>query len=274
MRVLVVGSITRDAIIDMRTGPEVVVRKPGGTSFYATSAYARLGASVSVVSRVAARDEAWVRRGLPAGVDLHVQSSPATTSFENRYDGEERKQRVGPIAPPIDVDDALVRTADWVHLGPLHPADLSPDWYRVVAVPLGLDVQGIVRHVDGDRVVPRAVPDLADRLRTIHWLKAGIDEWQVVLDALDASEAKVVARLGGTEVLRTEGRRGGVVLAADRQPTTWPPSPLVEHRDPTGAGDVFFAAYLFQRAGRGASAGDAALAAARFVSEFLLERSP
>ena len=270
---LVVGSITRDTIIDTRA-VDSVVRKPGGTSFYATSAYARLGASVSVLSRLAADDEAWVRSRLPEGVDLHVQPSAATTSFENRYDGDDRTQRVGPLAPPIDVDADLVRNADWIHLGPLHPADLASGWYRGTTAPLALDVQGIVRHVEGERVVPRAIPDLADRLRSLRWLKAGLDEWQVVLDALRCTEPEAVDRLNGAEILRTEGRRGGAVLAARCPLSTWLPSPLVEHRDPTGAGDVYFAAYLFHRAGRALPMSDAALAAARFVSEFLLGRSP
>jgi sugar/nucleoside kinase (ribokinase family) len=48
----------------------------------------------------------------------------------------------------------------------------------------------------------------------------------------------------------------------------------VTRADPTGAGDVFFAAYLAHRAGRAIDMPDAARAAAQFVSEFLLGRSP
>ncbi len=274
MRVLVVGSITRDTIIDARVDPETIVRKPGGTSFYASSAYARLGSTVSVLSRLAAADDAWVRKELPDGVTVHFQPSPVTTSFENRYEGDDRAQRVDALAAPIEVDEELVRSVDWIHLGPLHPADLAPDWYRIASVPLALDVQGVVRHVDHGRVVPRAVSDLADRLRRIRWLKAGLDEWRLVLDAWCCSEREAVERLRGVEVLRTEGRDGGELLSAERAPSRWVPSPLVTRADPTGAGDVFFAAYLAHREGRAFDMPDAARAAAQFVSEFLLGRSP
>jgi sugar/nucleoside kinase (ribokinase family) len=274
MKVLVVGSITRDTIVDARADPESIVLKPGGTSFYASCAYARLGATVSVLSRIAAADDAWIRKELPDGMDARFQPSPVTTSFENRYEGEDRAQRVGALAPPIEVDDDLVRFVDWIHLGPLHPTDLAPDWYRIASVPLALDVQGVVRHVDHGRIVPRAVPDLADRLRGLRWLKAGHDEWRLVLDAWRCTEREAVARLRGVEVLRTEGRHGGALLCAERTSSRWAPSPLVTRVDPTGAGDVFFAAYLAHRAGLALDSPDAARAAARFVSEFLLGRSP
>ena len=277
MKVLVAGSITRDTLVhegpgERGDGLDHARLAPGGTAFYATNAYTQLGADVRVVTRVAAADDAWVRARFPRHVELHVQPSGVTTSFENHYRGDARSQRVTAVAPPIAFSSHLLDGIDWVHLGPLHPADLDRGWFELTGRPLALDVQGMVRRIAGERVVAEAAPDLARLLRRLHWLKAGLDEWQVVLEALGTDEAGFAARHPDIEVLCTEGRKGGAVLRADTATLSWTPMPVVDRHDPTGAGDVFFAAYLQHRVGRGAPAHGAAPAAAAWVSRFLMER--
>jgi sugar/nucleoside kinase (ribokinase family) len=273
MKVVVVGSLTRDTIVQELAAGERTAEKLGGTAYYASNAYARLGASVRIVSRLASADEVWARGQLPAEIDLRASPSPVTTRFENRYRDDQRTQLAGPLAAPIDYFPELVADADWIHLGPLHPQDLHLDWYHASLAPRGLDVQGLVRQVQHGRVIPRAATALASCLSALRWLKAGLDEWRLVLAALDCTETECIARLRDTEVVRTEGRNGGAVLAANARGFSWRPAPVVDGVDPTGAGDVFFAAYLYHRAGRGVPAQDASEAAARWVSDFLLGRT-
>ena len=100
----------------------------GGTATYAALTYARLGAAVRVVTRVAPEDGAILDPLRLAGVDVRATPSARTTRFVNAIDGDGRQQRLLAIAAPIDgesVTDAC-RGAALVHLGPLHPADLSP----------------------------------------------------------------------------------------------------------------------------------------------------
>src|SRR5262245_43780305 len=221
MKVVIVGSLTRDTIVQQLADGERITERLGGTACYASNAYARLGASVRVVSRLAAADEGWARRQLPPEVDLRILPSPVTTCFENRYRGEQRTQVAGPLAAPIDYAAELVADADWIHLGPLHPRDLHRDWYHAPTTPRGLDVQGLVREVQDRRVIPRVATELASCVSALQWLKAGLDEWQLVLDAFGCTEAECVSRLRDTEVLRTEGRDEiGRASCSDREAVT------------------------------------------------------
>ena len=153
MRVLVVGSITRDTnVFD-----GVADHAWGGTALYAARTYAQFGVAVRLVSRLASDDQPLIAALLP-GVELLAQSSPVTTTFENRYGADEsRAQRVTAIAQPIDYRAEYFDGVDWLHLGPLHPDDLHDSWLhdrtgvRATADPartelLGFPVTGTIRE--------------------------------------------------------------------------------------------------------------------------------
>lgn len=209
-----------------------------------------------------------VEAALPGGVDCRLLASPDTTTFENTYreDGT-RVQRAPRLATPLPFVADAVEGVDWVHLGPLHPDDVDPAWYRVASVPLALDLQGLTRRIVDGSVEPGVDHRLADWSSRFTWLKGSIREWKLIEDALGASASALGAV---AERLVTRGIDGGNLLAADRT-EVWKAAPPVAHRDPTGAGDVYFAAYLFERH-IGTPAATAAARAARFTSEFLLAR--
>ena len=66
-----------------------------------------------------------------------------------------------------------------------------------------------------------------------------------------------------SEWIVTDGSRGGWVVDATGQRTDFAAHPITSVADPTGAGDVFFAAYLVSRLHRGESCAEAA----RFAAE-------
>jgi sugar/nucleoside kinase (ribokinase family) len=268
MRALVVGSITRDTnIFD-----GVAQHTFGGTALYAARTYLRFGIDVTLVTRLAAADEPLIAAELP-GVRLVAQRSPVTTTFENSYGAnDERTQRVPAVAAAIDYDASYFDDIDWLHLGPLHPLDLEERWLSEhCGKPSGLDLQGFARRIDGERVVPDIDARVVELLPRLTWLKASRIEWQTLQAFLHISPLERPAR-NAIETLVTDGADGGILLRSGQRDVHWSAAPPVEGCDPTGAGDVFFAAYLYQRTAKLADAGSAATGAARITSKFLLQR--
>ncbi|NJN50446.1 MAG: hypothetical protein HC809_00260 [Gammaproteobacteria bacterium] len=144
MRVLIAGSITRDTNFfddDARSAQ-------GGTVLYAARTYRLLG----VDCRVATSAAEPIADAFPSDVELHVTPSPVTTTFENYYRTDQsRSQRAPHLAPPLPFAASLLEGVTWVHLGPLHPHDLAPEWYQIAHIPCALDVQGLCRSVDQRR---------------------------------------------------------------------------------------------------------------------------
>jgi len=266
-RVLVVGSITRDTnVFD-----GVATHTYGGTTLYAARTYAQFGVAVRVVTRLAPDDCAAIAAELP-GAEVIAQPSDVTTTFENSYGRDDsRTQRVRDVAAPIEHRVEYLDDIDWLHLGPLHPLDLDHRWIEVEwRVPTGLDLQGFVRQIVGGRVESSIDARVVELLPRLEWLKASRNEWHALLAhmGLDRSSRPDT---GAIESLVTDGVAGGSLLRTGERDEHWSAAPPVEDCDPTGAGDVFFAAYLRHRA-VGASASAAARDAARVTSSFLLKR--
>jgi pfkB family carbohydrate kinase len=268
MRVLVVGSITRDTNIFAGAAHHAF----GGTALFAARTYAGFGVDVRLVTSLTAGDAALIAAELP-GVELIAQPASATTAFENSYGaGDVRTQRVPAIAEPIELAQEYLTGIDWLHLGPLHPQDLHSDWLQLRSpVPMALDLQGYARQVQGDRIVAQLDGRITDFLPRIEWLKASRVEWRTLQAHLRIGPLERPAH-GAVETLVTDGADGGVVLRSGQRDVRWSAAPPVSDCDPTGAGDVFLAAYLYQRAGNRASAHRSAAEAARFTSELLLQR--
>ena len=246
----------------------VTRRALGGTVLHAARTYADLGADCRVLTSAAARDLRPIQEAFPESVEQMVLKSDATTAFENTYAPDQRRaQRAPALAGTLAFSRDAIADVDFVHLGPLHPGDLDDAWYHCDAVPLALDLQGLTRTLRGREVCPAADRRLADILPRCAWLKGSLREWQLLeADGLGAIDTLAPR----SERLITRGIEGGTVLTPDDR-DAWDAAPPIEHCDPTGAGDVFFASYLHERA-LGASAGVAARAAARYTSAFLDER--
>jgi 1D-myo-inositol 3-kinase len=230
--VLVCGHVTLD-----RTAAGLV---PGGSVYYASRAALGLGARVRALTSAAARYPS----DALAGVEALVLPSQVTTLFENVHgrDGA-RVQRVEGAAPPLDLSrlPAAWRTPDVLHLAPVlaeTPAGPPPELRARIA---GLGVQGLVRRAgpDGRVEQPRWDPPRASL--------AGLDVAFVGEDDL-RGQGELVARLAAAVpvVVLTHGARGCEVLSGGR---TWRVGVFPAREvDPTGAGDVFAAAFLVGRA--------------------------
>lgn len=243
MIVLVCGHVTLD-----RLDGAIV---PGGPAYYAGRALAGLGAAPRVFT---AAGPDFPREAL-RGIEAEIAPAPATTAFVNAYgrDGA-RTQRVLSALPPLDPArlPAAWRPAGVLLLAPvLGEIDVHAFAEATDAPFVGLCVQGLVREVGQDgAVLHRPLELAADALARVDAAVVGEDEVRgdAGLVSRLAAAVPVVAfthGAGGCEVIvRGRTRRVGVHPAREV--------------DPTGAGDVFAAAFFLSLA-----SGEEALDAAR-----------
>jgi sugar/nucleoside kinase (ribokinase family) len=231
---LVIGHVTRDITT---AGPRI-----GGTAAYASLTANALGQRVGVVTSTAPDLDL-----SPLGaLELAVSPSPATTTFENRYTASGRSQILHERAGPLDEEDvpkAWLRPSI-VHLAPV--ADELP-MSLTACFPdsmVGASTQGWLRGWDADGRVDkvgwrRLLPLLSETdvvVCSTEDLKGGLD---------DAEAMAPHCRL----LVVTDGPNGAYVYwqeASRHFPTT-----AAQEIDPTGAGDVFAAAFLTRYAQTG-----------------------
>ncbi len=244
---LVVGHVCVDA---MAEGPRL-----GGAVAYAGLTAQRLGWRVGIVT--SAPPTLDLAASLP-GIALSCRPAPAATGFRNVYASGVRRQTLLARAAPLTLADVPLawRAARVVHLAPVaQEVDLA--LAAALAAPgrlLAATPQGWLRRWDeAGAVVAAPCGDLPA------WLRG--------LGALALSEEDLAAEPGGAArlaaagplVALTRGEQGVRVL---RGAETWDlPACPARPRDPTGAGDVFAAAWFGRLA-----MGDNAVAAARYAA--------
>jgi len=237
---LVLGAITRD----LQAGSE---SSPGGVVHYAGRAFAALRARTRVVTRVREADAAELLAPLvAAGVEICALPSASTTTYANDYSGSEDRHDLLATSDPIGPDDlpASWRSADAIHLGPLHRDDIRAETLATLSGFTGIDLQGLVRLAGEHGTRLAANPELKDHLAHVNVAKASEEELAVLLE--DRSLEAFRSAHGLDELLVTRGERGALVVT--RSGVTEIATPRVPRRFPVGAGDVFLAAYLYARA--------------------------
>jgi sugar/nucleoside kinase (ribokinase family) len=230
-RLLVVGHVTWD----LREGREEL----GGTVSYAALAARKLGWRAGILT--SAGPELEPERDLP-GIDVFAARSAATTRFRNLYgDDGTRRQVLVSRGDPIDLTvlPEAWRAPEALLLGPV-AGELGPGTaLSFQADVVGVAAQGFLREFDGDGTVsPRDWRTPARDLEGAH---------VVFLSEHDLPDAErraqellatvpVVALTRGWRGLRLFTREGVQEVAS---------LPRAE-KDPTGAGDVFAAAFLLR----------------------------
>lgn len=226
---LAVGHVTKDLL----PGGGYTI---GGTVTYAALTACGLGLSAATFT------SASVDLDLPSllpGVAVRVVPSSVTTTFENIYQGQRRQQFLHCTAARLSASDLPLawREASTVLLGPL-VGELGLDWLQAFPSALvGVTPQGWMRQWDADGKVSKKPWQDAERiLSSVDVLV--FSEQDVGRDEVVIQRYLEMAQIG----VVTRGRRGATVFWAG----SWRHFPAfrAQEVDPTGAGDVFAAAFL------------------------------
>ena len=228
-RLLAVGHVSRDR----RPGGDVL----GGSVSYGSLAARRLGWDAAVLTSAGPDFEP--ARELP-GIHCFVRLSSATTRFVNDYDADgTRHQSVTALADEVDLEALPVawRDPDALLLGPLAGELGGPFATALEAGTVGAIAQGYVRAIDAEGGVSAREWARPERdLLGVHVLFLSEHD-------LPEAEARARALLAHVPMIAlTRGWRGVTLLT--RQGTHEVPSLPRPEVDPTGAGDVFAAAFL------------------------------
>ncbi len=249
--VCVVGHVTKDVVV--REG-QSTRHQPGGVAYYAAVAYRSLGLTTAVVTRLAETDKSSLLEDLRAvGAATICHSGSTTTTFRNVYSADSldtRDQVVPSIAAPFQPSDLADMRAELLHLGPLTTRDMDAVFLKTAyerADKVALDVQGLIRTVEGERVVLEDWDEKASGLAHVYYLKVDEHEANVLTGEHDPERAaRRLADLGPREVIVTLGSRGSLLLV-DGDTHTIPAFSPRRLADATGCGDTYFAGYLSER---------------------------
>lgn len=238
---LVIGHTVQD-IAAPSDRDEAAPWRLGGTAAYAALLASRLGLRTAVLTAAAADPP--LQERLP-GVEISRVPSRVSTHISNVYTPQGRVQYIPERAAPIDASSLPDewRNAETVLLGPV-AGEVDGALARLFPKALiGASVQGWLRDIAPDGLVRPVPPDQwqgEDVLGASHVLfasdedlppaeaRAALDIWSAHVDALAFTHGE-----RGAEVcFRREWRRIDAF-----------PARAV---DPTGAGDVFAAAFLIR----------------------------
>jgi hypothetical protein len=246
----VVGACTLD-----RYGTEDL---PGGGATYGALALAGLGARVTLVT---AAGQDFPGQTAFSGLEARIAPAAHTARFLNRYDGRGRRSQHLMAAPARLAPEAWpgLPPAELLFLAPVFQ-ELDPRVWcaRVPGRLTGLALQGLVRDAVGEgtgrRVVPRRYEPGEDELRGVNAVFLSEEDLDGQGDLLERLRPRVPL------VALTRGSRGASLLSEGGQVDVgvYPTREV----DPTGAGDVFAAAFLLALAAGQEPAGAGRLAAA------------
>ncbi len=242
MQLAVVGQLSHDVVAG---GPPQI----GGPPWHSARALRALGADARIVAKCGEADAIeFTRRLETLELPFELVVGERTTAFSFSYDaGGIRAMSVEAVGDPWTADELRLEGVQWLYVGSLLRGEIDVGWVTAGRHVL-LDGHGLVR-------VPEPGPLRLDgnfdraQLRDVQMLK------------LADEEAAAAGPLNVPELIVTHGALGATVNGVDvaAEPVDG---------DPTGAGDMFGAAYLVHRS-EGAEPVDAARRAAALVAELL-----
>ncbi|MGH2543169.1 MAG: PfkB family carbohydrate kinase [Ardenticatenaceae bacterium] len=225
---LIIGHVTQDIT---PAGVQL-----GGTALYSTVTAQRLGCKVALVTR--APVDLDLRAAMP-DVELHVLPTERATTFENIYRENSREQYLHHVAPALSWEDIPLawRRAAIVHLAPVAQEVALSLTTRFPEALLCATPQGWTRKWDQNGRVHHVLLEKPQEvLQPVDVLIFSAEDVNH-----DPAAMRVLIQSVPTAVV-THAAEGAIVYT--RHGSTPLPARRTTQIDPTGAGDVFAAAFL------------------------------
>ena len=244
----------------------------GGVVAYAGITFKRLGINTVVVTNVAEKDISILDSLRNEGIHLFRGDSKNTAEFINYIIGNDRRQEMPQAADPIKLDQlkTLIDMVDHLHLGPLQPNDFDLDlleFIKLTKLRTSLDVQGYIRSTRKNRVIKYASKNLSSALSCSQIIKGDEEEISLILNFYKTSITELMHRFNIMEIIITDGFRGGRIKTNGGGEICYNAKPINSFVDSTGAGDVFFAAYIMFHFYEGRNIVEASEMAAKLAAE-------
>ncbi len=274
--VIVIGSITIDRIIM----EDKTIKTLGGVVTYAGLTFWKHDIPTFIVTNVA-KEEKYILKDLgKKGIKVYNEFSPETTRFINNYIKSDQRIQIVPTQA-VPIGEELVKKAlpmaNHIHLGPLHPWDIHPgaiaflknylEKTKKESKPLvTLDVQGYVREINNQVVRTFVSENLDEALWCSDIIKCQKKELEVIIEHFRTTPLQLINKYNIQELVITEGSKGGQILRPKANSFSFRAMPVKKFDDFTGAGDVFFAAYLIKHLYHGEEISPSCDYAARLAS--------
>jgi sugar/nucleoside kinase (ribokinase family) len=246
---LIIGHITRDLI----EGGS----RPGGTAIYSGILAQRMGLQVGLITSY---QEDLFPEEL-GGFEIINHPTQNRTTFKNIYTSTGRDQYL--MEKAEDLDFSLVpkvwQGAKIIHLGPVAQEVLIKDGFPVSDAAVAYSLQGWLRNWDQEgKVYSTQLPDL-------DWKVEGKTAAFLSIEDLGNDRAPIEQLRNIFPLLVLTKDKDGAEIYQEGEIITIP-ARQVEELDPTGAGDIFAAAFMIYWVLRGKSIQESGELAARLAA--------
>ena len=245
-----IGHVCRDEVVPFEGSPRVAT---GSAVLCGAMAAAGSGVSVSVVTRMASRDDALLSTMRQRGIDVHVIPAEATTYMRVTHpspDVDERVMDQVASAGRFRLEDIPGLDVRQVHLAGISDQEFDLELVhglRDRGVRLSADMQSFVRQVDPatGRIAFADVARKAELVSLLDMVKLDVVEARVLTGEDDLEQAAMAFERWGCPEIVVSRADGALARVGGR--TLWEPFSNRSSVGRTGRGDTLFAAYAARR---------------------------
>lgn len=245
--IIMIGHISQDILIDHLQNRQEIL---GGAVVYSSFAASAGGATVKVITKLAARDKRILDDLQNPKVTWQVLPSRESTSIKNTYftaDKERREVVLLSQADPFTLEE-IDSDAPIFHLAGLFGGEIPDSLIKPLSArgAVAMDAQGVLRCLDERGELAFYDWDRKEELLPyITYFKVDAAEAKI-LTGLDDREAaaRQLQAWGATEVMLTHNSE---VMCVSETTLAVAPYTNVNNSGRTGRGDTTFAAYLSWR---------------------------
>ncbi len=245
-----VGHFARDELIVDGKG-EV---SSGGGVYYGSIALRKLGLNVAVATRLKKEDFPNLDVLRQAGVEVFATPAEQTSGIANYYQSSNMERRICKLigfAGKMELQEIPDIPVKVIMICGIIAGEVDLLTIKALAqrAPLALDVQCLVRAPEGDDLVFKPWPEMAEGLRHVTYLKVDQAEAEHLTGEIDLhAAARKLAAYGPKEIVLTQSSGPTVYAGGDFFTAPFVSRSLAGR---TGRGDTCFSSYIGRRLSAG-----------------------